>query len=55
MTVDPLTLLACVPAALALGGLIVNGAVGVFAGGPGRVSATIFTARAARLALMQRS
>ncbi|MGR3461735.1 MAG: LysE family translocator [Roseovarius sp.] len=54
---------------LALGGLIINGAVGLFAGGLGRrlatsprlargiglVSAGIFTALAARLALMQRS
>jgi threonine/homoserine/homoserine lactone efflux protein len=56
-------------AVLALGGFVINGAVGVFAGGLGRrlatsprlarglglVSATIFTALAARLALMQRS
>jgi len=54
---------------LSLGGLIINGAVGVFAGGLGRrlatsprmarglglVSAGIFAALAARLALMQRS
>lgn len=54
---------------LALGGFVINGAVGVFAGGLGRrlatsprfarglgiASATIFTALAARLALMQRS
>ncbi|MGR3546459.1 MAG: LysE family translocator [Roseovarius sp.] len=54
---------------LAVGGFVINGAVGVFAGGLGRrlatsprfarglgiASATIFTALAARLALMQRS
>ena len=54
---------------LALGGFLINGAVGVFAGGLGRrlatsprlarglgiVSAAIFTALAARLALMHRS
>ena len=54
---------------LAVGGFVINGAVGFFAGGLGRrlatsprfarglgiASATIFTALAARLALMQRS
>ncbi|WP_417727181.1 LysE family translocator [Roseovarius sp.] len=54
---------------LAVGGFVINGAVGVFAGGLGRrlatsprfarrlgiASATIFTALAVRLALMQRS
>ena len=54
---------------LAVGGFVINGAVGLFAGGLGRrlatsprfarglgiASATIFTALAARLALMQRS
>ncbi|EAQ25676.1 LysE family translocator [Roseovarius sp. 217] len=54
---------------LAVGGFVINGAVGVFAGGLGRrlttsprfarglgiASATIFAALAARLALMQRS
>jgi threonine/homoserine/homoserine lactone efflux protein len=54
---------------LAVGGFVINGAVGVFAGGLGRrlatspgftrglglASATIFTALAARLAFMQRS
>lgn len=54
---------------LALGGLVVNGLVGVFAGGLGRrmansprfaralgwTTAAVFTALAARLALMQRS
>lgn len=56
-------------AVLSLGGFLINGAVGVFAGGLGRrlatsprfarglglISATIFTALATRLALMQRS
>jgi len=53
-------------AILSLGGFIVNGAVGVFAGGAGRrlargsrvldwVSASVFTALAARLAILERA